>query len=72
MELLAVVGARRELTVAQPHPLGRCQQRALGKVDELVERGADLSIKEDLYHATAADAANFFGQIAVREYLRSC
>jgi len=37
----------------------------------LVERGADLSIREDLYHATAAGAANFFGQVAVRDYLQS-
>ncbi len=37
----------------------------------LVERGADLSVKEDLYQATAEGAANFFGQPEVRDYLRA-
>jgi len=37
----------------------------------LVERGADLSIREELYHATPVDAAGHFGQHEVRDYLRS-
>jgi len=37
----------------------------------LVERGADRLIKEDLYHATPENAAAHFGQLDVRDYLRS-
>lgn len=37
----------------------------------LVERGADRSIQEDLYQATALGAASHFGQTEVREFLRS-
>ena len=37
----------------------------------LVERGADRSIQDDLYHATAESAAAYFEQLAVRDYLRS-
>ncbi len=37
----------------------------------LVERGADRSIQDDLYHGTAEGGAAYFGQIAVRDYLRS-
>jgi ankyrin repeat protein len=37
----------------------------------LVERGADLTLKDDLYHATATRMAEYFGQDAVLEYLRS-
>ena len=37
----------------------------------LLERGADRSIKDDLYHATAESAAAYFGQAEVRDYLRS-
>jgi ankyrin repeat protein len=37
----------------------------------LVERGADLSAKEDLYHATPEGGAGYFGHIDVRDYLRS-
>jgi ankyrin repeat protein len=37
----------------------------------LVERGADRSIKDDLYHATAERGANYFGQNQVGDYLRS-
>ena len=36
----------------------------------LVERGADRSIKDDLYHATPEGGAAYFGQVEVREYLR--
>ena len=37
----------------------------------LVERGADRSIKDDLYHSTAEGGAEYFGQVEVRDYLRS-
>jgi ankyrin repeat protein len=37
----------------------------------LVERGADRSVKDDLYHATPEGGAAYFGQVEVREYLRS-
>lgn len=37
----------------------------------LVGRGADRSIKDDLYQATAERGAEYFGQVAVRDYLRS-
>ena len=37
----------------------------------LVERGADRSIEEDLYHSTAEGAAAYFGQTEARDYLRS-
>jgi len=37
----------------------------------LVERGADRSIKDDLYQATAEGGASYFGQNEVRDYLRS-
>ena len=35
----------------------------------LIQRGADPKIKDDLYHADAEGAANYFGQMAVRDYL---
>ncbi len=37
----------------------------------LVERGADRSVKDDLYKATAEGSAGFFGQKDVRDYLAS-
>ncbi len=37
----------------------------------LVERGADRSIKDDLYRSTAEGGAAYFGQTEVRDYLRS-
>ena len=43
----------------------------LPMVQLLVERGADLSLKEDLYHSTATGAAGYFGQTAVQDYLRN-
>lgn len=43
----------------------------LSMVQMLIEKGADPKIKDDLYHGDAEGAANFFGQIAVRDYLRS-
>jgi ankyrin repeat protein len=43
----------------------------LAMVRSLIERGADPTLKDDLYKADAERAANYFGQIAVRDYLRS-
>lgn len=43
----------------------------LPMVQLLVERGADLSLKEDLYHSTATGAAGDSGETAVRDYLRN-
>ena len=37
----------------------------------LIERGADRSIKDDLYQSTAEGGAGYFGQDEVREYLDS-
>ena len=37
----------------------------------LVGRGADRSIQDDLYHSTPEGGAQHFGQIEVRDYLRS-
>ncbi|MDX1981229.1 MAG: ankyrin repeat domain-containing protein [Bryobacteraceae bacterium] len=37
----------------------------------LVERGADRSIKDDLYQSTAEGGANHFGQNEVRDYLKA-
>ncbi len=37
----------------------------------LVERGADRSVQDDLYRGTAEGAAAYFGQVELREYLRS-
>jgi hypothetical protein len=37
----------------------------------LVERGADRSIKDHLYGATAEGGAEFFGQVDVRDCLRA-
>jgi ankyrin repeat protein len=37
----------------------------------LVERGADPSIKDDLYQSTAEGGAAYFGQSEVRDYLRT-
>jgi ankyrin repeat protein len=47
------------------------QYGRMGAVKLLVERGADRSIKDDLYHATAERGAEYFGQVEVRDYLRS-
>lgn len=43
----------------------------LSVVKLLVERGADPSLKDDLYQATAAGAADYFGHPEVRDYLKS-
>jgi hypothetical protein len=40
-------------------------------VQLLIRRGADPKITDDLYHGDAEGAAGYFGQIAVRDYLRS-
>jgi len=37
----------------------------------LVERGADLSVTDDLYQSTAEGGAEYFGHTAVQEYLRT-
>ena len=47
------------------------QSGHLSMVQMLIERGADPKIKDDLHHGDAEGHANFFGQIAVRDYLRS-
>lgn len=47
------------------------QYGRLPVVKLLVERGADMSIKDDLYKATAEGAANHFGQTEVRDYLNA-
>ncbi|MEO8661276.1 MAG: ankyrin repeat domain-containing protein [Bryobacteraceae bacterium] len=43
----------------------------LSMVRLLIERGADPGIRDDLHNSNALGAANFFGQIAVRDYLQS-
>lgn len=48
------------------------QNGCMAVVKLLVEHGADLTLKDDLYHSTAIGAAEYFGQEAVRDYLRSC
>jgi hypothetical protein len=40
-------------------------------VQFLIRRGADRKIRDDLYQGDAEGAANYFGQAAVRDYLRS-
>jgi ankyrin repeat protein len=47
------------------------QKGNLAVVKLLVQRGANLSIKDDLYQSTAEGGANHFGQMEVRDYLRS-
>jgi len=37
----------------------------------LVQRGADRSLKDDLYHGTAEGGAEYFGQLEVRDFLHS-
>jgi ankyrin repeat protein len=37
----------------------------------LIERGADRSIKDDLYDATTEGGAAYFGKVEVRDFLRS-
>jgi hypothetical protein len=47
------------------------QNGHLAMVKLLLERGADQTIRDDLYHSTAEGAAAYFGQVAVREILSS-
>jgi ankyrin repeat protein len=47
------------------------QRGHLSMVKMLIEKGADPTIKDDLYRTDAEGAANFFGKIPVRDYLRS-
>ena len=47
------------------------QSGHLAMVKLLVKRGADLSIKDDLYNATPVGSAEYFGQTEVRDYFRS-
>ena len=47
------------------------QNGHLPMVKLLVERGADRSIKDDLYQATAEGGATYFRRVEVRDYLRS-
>jgi ankyrin repeat protein len=47
------------------------QHGHLAMVRLLIKRGADPKIKDDLYNGDAEGAANYFGQITVRDYLRS-
>jgi ankyrin repeat protein len=47
------------------------QNGHLAIVKLLVERGADPSIQDDLYHSTPEGGAQYFGQVEVRDYLRS-
>ena len=47
------------------------QNGHMSMVKLLVERGADRSVKDDLYHATPEGGAAYFGQVEVQEYLRS-
>jgi ankyrin repeat protein len=47
------------------------QNGHLEMVRLLIKRGADPKIKDELYGGDAEGAANYFGQTAVRDYLRS-
>jgi ankyrin repeat protein len=47
------------------------QNGHMSMIKLLVERGADRSIKDDLYHGTAEGAAEHFGRVEVRDFLRS-
>ena len=51
------------------HMASQCGHLSMARV--LAERGADPAIRDDLYHSDAEGAANHFGQIAVRDYLRT-
>jgi ankyrin repeat protein len=47
------------------------QSGHLAMVQWLIQKGADPTIRDDLYHGDAAGAAHHFGQPAIRDYLRS-
>ncbi len=51
------------------HLAAQCGHLLMAKF--LVQKGADLSIKEDLYNSTPESAAAYFGQTAVRDFLQS-
>ena len=51
------------------HMAAQCGHMPVVKL--LLERGADRSIKDDLYHSTAEGGAAHFGKNDVRDYLRS-
>jgi hypothetical protein len=46
------------------------QSGHLPMVKLLVERGADRSVTDDLYHATPEGNAAYFGRVEVADYLR--
>jgi ankyrin repeat protein len=48
------------------------QRGHMPMVKFLVQRGADLSLKDDLYNATPARHAEYFGQAHVLEELKKC
>ena len=47
------------------------QNGHLSMVQLLVRRGAVPGVKDDLYHSDAEGWASHFGQVTVRDYLRS-
>ena len=47
------------------------QHGHLAMAQLLIKKGADPKITEDLYHSDPEGAANYFGKIAVRDYLHS-
>jgi len=47
------------------------QNGHLSMVRLLVERGADLNVRDDLYHATPVQGASYFKQSAISEYFAS-
>jgi ankyrin repeat protein len=63
-------GATHGQGITALHMAAQCGCMPVVKL--LVERGADLMLKDDLYHSTALGAAEHFGQDAVRDHLRAC
>ena len=63
-------GATHGQGITALHMAAQCGYMPVVKL--LVERGADLMLKDDLYHSTALGAAEHFGQDAVRDHLRAC
>ncbi len=49
------------------HMASQCGHLPL--VQLLIQRGTNPAIRDDLYHSDAIGAANYFGKIAVRDYL---